>query len=857
MSIEHLTTYLEKYPSSIWTDHNPSDPGITLLESLHYVLTDLHYRLDFDIKDLLANGQERPYHSLYTPKTILHNQALSPQDYRKLLLDIKGVKNAWLQALNDTQPALYYQYNTAEQYAELRLTDPNPPNEEEASPNRVSLRGLYQVTVAPQNARLGLPENELTEEEGAEKEQLLQKIQQVLHQNRNLCEDFARVDFLPPQYFGIKAEVEVGNISNTATVLAAIYQRLNDYFSPPIRFYSLAEMLEKGYRMEEIFDGPILQHGFLPQEALLQRRRSIRASDLLQEIMKVEGVLAVRELIISSGEESDSWEFRLSENEAGILPVPILTLPDASAGEAPIQLYKGGAQLAVDQQRLAGELQNIHPTNIRPVLSAADKDKVTPVGNDRQTDQYLSVTHELPAVYGVGPLGPMAAPGELQATTRQLAQTKQLKAYLLFFDQLLAQAFSQLGHLHDLFAFQDNATYFSQIPHSVPLLEEILRQSIDLHRQTVAALTESEGLRLQRKNRLLNHLLARFGEDLSDYGLVQTGLQSDVNELATQLIQDKLYLLQNYPALSASRGQAFDYKQPNVVPSPYQQRLEALLGFETEGQDKLYIVEHILLRPLATEVGDAPPEVYLSQIGQADPYSLQLTVVLPISAPKLQEAIFQNYAKQLILQETPAHLQVHFLELEETAFSQFEAVYNTFLQNISGDWDAAFLQSRNNLLQVLVKTDEEGTLTQPIIGLPLPATENNLNEGANAGNSMSPSTDQSSDSAETEAPVAPPSVIPTEIEAARAQEFIPYDTAGIIILSNPQPGLIYHLIKATTLEAVGMPMTAETSGKLQLSTGQLRKTADFYVVATHLDTAENYQYPDKIRIRVRANRNNN
>ena len=45
---------IRKLAGKSWTDYNAHDPGITLLEILCYAMTDLSYRLDFPINDLLA-----------------------------------------------------------------------------------------------------------------------------------------------------------------------------------------------------------------------------------------------------------------------------------------------------------------------------------------------------------------------------------------------------------------------------------------------------------------------------------------------------------------------------------------------------------------------------------------------------------------------------------------------------------------------------------------------------------------------------------------------------------------------------------------------------------------------------------
>ncbi|MEO6550275.1 MAG: hypothetical protein ABIN94_19885, partial [Ferruginibacter sp.] len=46
--------HIEELGSSLWTDYNEHDPGITILEALCYAITELGYRNGFDMKDLLC-----------------------------------------------------------------------------------------------------------------------------------------------------------------------------------------------------------------------------------------------------------------------------------------------------------------------------------------------------------------------------------------------------------------------------------------------------------------------------------------------------------------------------------------------------------------------------------------------------------------------------------------------------------------------------------------------------------------------------------------------------------------------------------------------------------------------------------
>jgi hypothetical protein len=92
--------YVQRLSSQIWSDYNVHDPGITTLELLCYALTELSYRASLPIEDLLvskSNNAEEMKNQFFTARQILPNRPLTLLDYRKLLIDIEGVKNAWLQ----------------------------------------------------------------------------------------------------------------------------------------------------------------------------------------------------------------------------------------------------------------------------------------------------------------------------------------------------------------------------------------------------------------------------------------------------------------------------------------------------------------------------------------------------------------------------------------------------------------------------------------------------------------------------------------------------------------------------------------------------------------------------------------
>lgn len=92
--------HIRKLAGQIWTDHNAHDPGITALEVLCYALTDLAYRAGHPVADLLTRPDGRigpPEETGLVPAhEALPTAPRTLDDYRRLLMRVAGVRNAWL-----------------------------------------------------------------------------------------------------------------------------------------------------------------------------------------------------------------------------------------------------------------------------------------------------------------------------------------------------------------------------------------------------------------------------------------------------------------------------------------------------------------------------------------------------------------------------------------------------------------------------------------------------------------------------------------------------------------------------------------------------------------------------------------
>ena len=93
--------WIQRFSGNNWTDYNYHDPGITFLEQICYAITDLGYKTNFPIEDILFVGRDKfdleDNNLLYPPHKILPSNASTTSDYRKLIVDsINNIQNAWV-----------------------------------------------------------------------------------------------------------------------------------------------------------------------------------------------------------------------------------------------------------------------------------------------------------------------------------------------------------------------------------------------------------------------------------------------------------------------------------------------------------------------------------------------------------------------------------------------------------------------------------------------------------------------------------------------------------------------------------------------------------------------------------------
>lgn len=464
--------YLGKVSGKIWTDYNVHDPGITTLEMLCYALLDLGYRSNLPIEDIFARDPDDKSkdNNFLTPAQILTCNPLTITDFRKLLIDIAGVKNAWLEVATDI---------TLTELCRSRDTrfNANPNHEVESCIHY--LNGLYHVYIDPEiNIENEFRNSPQKKEEYIEK--LAGKVRDALMSHRNLCEDFIDVKILCRQEMGVCAEIELKSGADPEAVFLKVVERLQDFFSPVPRFYTLQQLLEdKGRNIEEIFAGRPYNisesHGFVDTEEFeaITLRKEIHLSDIYTALFEVEEISRIESLQLRdcAGKElfsHDKWIFPLKKNH----------IPEFSIDCSGFVFTRDGTQLSTNFSKYTDLIKMGFRQNGKILYKSPSPylDNEVPKGVYRpDIGDYFSIQNEFPRVYGI-------AEGGLPADVSDLRQSQalQLKAYLLFFDQLLANYLAQLKNIRSLFALSfagkdPQHTYFVQQPASVPDLQSLLR----------------------------------------------------------------------------------------------------------------------------------------------------------------------------------------------------------------------------------------------------------------------------------------------------------------------------------------------------------------------------------------------
>ncbi|MEO0580614.1 MAG: hypothetical protein AAF135_00195 [Bacteroidota bacterium] len=599
---ERAVEFAQKYAGDHWTDYNAHDPGVTILELLAYALTDVGYRLHAPYQDIIAPDPEvdaqADHAHFFKGREMLTTYPLTLSDYRAILLDIEGVRNAWLE------------------------------------------RNAHQETYR----------TFFITEEGYNAAATEVKIRKRLSKYRNLGDDFESIQRAYPFDIQVSAEISLEENIDPNEAMALILYELIMFFNPEFRFRSLRALMQEGHRVEEIFEGPELKYGYLANADLevnmpftfqlpANEDQEGRASlpfpnpHLLQErIQRLAEIKWIRKLSI----EEMRHTFRALDPEKLYFFNFNLWLKPTGAqaylqreGEntKAFSLHLRNIRL-LDKQKLAIVNEATVRTLLEKKLYQNKRDKSTfikmkteskenyldfslPVGKSRKLYHYHSIQHHFPRVYQLAPV-----PLDIHLSTSGRHQILQLRAFLLFLEQFIVNKLHLLNSIKYFFSIESDQKFrpttfkgktlpygipffnswddtvrtysaptyldLKLVPKSIPELEKLIhyppliqarsrenmswrimkkriKEAEDAYHHFVQQKLETTHQRDKRLSYIMDHFLATVGFkfDMESY---RTFSLYNQGELYTRTNFHKRRILLNYPQISAARASGFDYR---------------------------------------------------------------------------------------------------------------------------------------------------------------------------------------------------------------------------------------------------------------------------------------------------------
>jgi len=626
---------LQELSSTNWTDYNEHDPGLTIFENIAYTLTNLSFKTSLPINDILTEGKGNQLKSgdngFYIPSEILTTNPITPNDFRKVFIDrITNVKNVWLKS------------QETEVFSWLKT-------------QQKKLNGIYTIFVEI------YPQEKDSDEQQVEKDRIIKEVKRLFHERRNLCEDLADVFILVPFELRMVLNVTLESEVHGERILAKIYYLINDYISHEVKFHSLWELQEKDKDTNSIFRGPYLENGFIEDNELFKKKKSINRSEILRLINNEKEVISIEVFELFHQENGEGYQltfvddkFSIFESESPILVLPkknedlIVKFDESETNknindlQADLMIKDDGIEFKANIHDLQNEYSLLiakNYGNFKSVSKSINTIEI-PKASNLEISSYHSIRKQFPEVYGIGDYG---LPDNLPPL--RYAQAKQLKAYLLPIDQLMSNFLAQLTNIYALYnpnSISVQSFFYNELsdmPNLVDLIktndETSVEDSLKRWENTLQTLNEKfDTSAIERLNQVADNLLARFSETfpvsiLRKINIDSYGKESHNSDFEKELLLYKRKLISNYSKLSYNRSKGYDYTQTinlednqlnhtfeNHQVSGIIQKVAILMGiqnFETRvlsnimdssGEGKpdselegIHLIEHLLLAP--------------------------------------------------------------------------------------------------------------------------------------------------------------------------------------------------------------------------------------------------------------------
>lgn len=522
---------VQELSGRLWTDYNLHDPGVTILEQLCYALTESIYRSEFPVEDWLTRDDgtiDFDRQALYPPQRIFPSRPITVMDYRKAILDsVPEIDNVWLQPIE---------------------------NESDA--------GLYRMLI-----KVG------ADVDADRRDAIAAAARRMYLGSRNLCEDLDAVIVLDPIECRLIAEIDITGARDPNHIAADIYHRCALALAKHVTVHSHEACANRGMSFEHLFDGPPMQHGVLDERDLVETAEgcatvgsedvdvddvvALLTTHMFAIVTAIEGVHHIRTIALDV-DRSAMARLRGTVNPELAMHLAVPT----EQARSTVTLIKHGRALPLSLHKMRMRYDELQFQYRSARFAVDDLDRVValPAGQVRSFLDYTSIQHQFPTVYGISACGvPDSAAADVKA------RALQLRTYLLLFEQLLANYAANLHAARTLFSLDDEPRqsywYRALTDATIPGIERVYtRTPTAILHELITSGYDACNYH-ERKSRLLDYLLALYGEKFSQFSLRHFNVYYADEDIDEVILRNKRELLQSLVEMSQHRTSGFCYQE--------------------------------------------------------------------------------------------------------------------------------------------------------------------------------------------------------------------------------------------------------------------------------------------------------
>ena len=395
---------LQHLSGNVWTDYNPHDPGVTIADIANYALTELAYKLGFDLEDYLAdNNGKYPVekYGLFTDEKVYPVSAVTEDDYRKLILaQFPVIENVKVET--DSEHGIYH--------------------------FRLRLSPFFKGP-------------DITE-----------RVRRFFHKHRNLCENVDEVTIDEPKNLLFSADMEIEAGSDATDVLVQVFYTTMQYLAGSVKIEPKPQDGFATLTPEDWYDGPV---GDLRVTIPEQKDTE---TELYHTLMKIDGIKGFKTCYFYDDTPDGICDYRRKNDfkDGYKLDIP----NDLSL----IKVRIGNEEVAIDTDRFKEKLRALYFTKstsrIRYYMQERDlnggdivqaqRDDTMREANYRDVYEHFPIENDLPRCYRTNE-------GDFtrNMADEEKAQIRNFGSYLEMFDLVMERGLKGLDNVKALLSLRE------------------------------------------------------------------------------------------------------------------------------------------------------------------------------------------------------------------------------------------------------------------------------------------------------------------------------------------------------------------------------------------------------------------